>query len=70
MAPQFDRQLRELLKVAGCYLVRQGRGSHDIWHSPITWCGNMLGEYHLITSSVRSFHFIFLQESPSEFDVL
>jgi predicted RNA binding protein YcfA (HicA-like mRNA interferase family) len=36
MAPQFDRVLRELLHAAGCKLVRQGRGSHEIWHSPIT----------------------------------
>jgi len=36
MAPQFEKQLRELLKAAGCYLVRQGKGSHEIWHSPIT----------------------------------
>ena len=36
MAPQFDRALRELLRAAGCILVRQGRGSHEIWQSPIT----------------------------------
>jgi HicA toxin of bacterial toxin-antitoxin, len=36
MAPQFDRQLRELLCAAGCIMVRQGKGSHEIWHSPIT----------------------------------
>ncbi len=36
MAPQFDRALRELLRAAGCVLVRQGKGSHEIWHSPIT----------------------------------
>jgi predicted RNA binding protein YcfA (HicA-like mRNA interferase family) len=36
MAPQFDRALRELLHAAGCFLVRQGKGSHEIWHSPIT----------------------------------
>jgi predicted RNA binding protein YcfA (HicA-like mRNA interferase family) len=24
-----------LLRAAGCTLVRQGRGSHEIWHSPI-----------------------------------
>jgi predicted RNA binding protein YcfA (HicA-like mRNA interferase family) len=36
MAPQFDRELRNLLLAAGCTLVRQGRGSHEIWHSPIT----------------------------------
>ena len=36
MAPQFDRALRDLLRAAGCNLVRQGKGSHEIWHSPIT----------------------------------
>jgi len=36
MAPQFDRSLRELLREAGCVFLRQGRGSHEIWHSPIT----------------------------------
>ena len=36
MAPQFDRPLRELLKAAGCSRIRQGKGSHEIWHSPIT----------------------------------
>jgi len=36
MAPQFDRVLRELLRAAGCVVVRQGKGSHEIWHSPIT----------------------------------
>jgi predicted RNA binding protein YcfA (HicA-like mRNA interferase family) len=36
MAPQFDRPLRDLLGNAGCTLVRQGKGSHEIWESPIT----------------------------------
>jgi predicted RNA binding protein YcfA (HicA-like mRNA interferase family) len=36
MAPQFDRALRKLLSEAGCGLVRQGKGSHEIWHSPTT----------------------------------
>jgi predicted RNA binding protein YcfA (HicA-like mRNA interferase family) len=36
MAPQFDRELRDKLRAAGCVLVRQGKGSHEIWHSPIT----------------------------------
>ena len=36
MAPQFDGALREMLRAAGCVLVRQGKGSHEIWHSPIT----------------------------------
>ena len=36
MAPQFDRALRDLLRAAGCTFVRQGRGSHEIWYSPIS----------------------------------
>jgi predicted RNA binding protein YcfA (HicA-like mRNA interferase family) len=36
MAPNFDRSLRERLKEAGCAVVRQGKGSHEIWHSPVT----------------------------------
>jgi predicted RNA binding protein YcfA (HicA-like mRNA interferase family) len=36
MATQFDRALREKLRAAGCVVVRQGKGSHEIWHSPIT----------------------------------
>jgi hypothetical protein len=36
MAPQFDRALRDLLRAAGCNFLRQGRGSHEIWYSPIT----------------------------------
>jgi len=36
MAPQFDRDLREKLRTAGCTFLRQGKGSHEIWYSPIT----------------------------------
>jgi predicted RNA binding protein YcfA (HicA-like mRNA interferase family) len=36
MAQQFDRSLRELLRAAGCEMVRQGKGSHEVWHSPLT----------------------------------
>lgn len=36
MAPPFDRPLRDRLREAGCSFVRQGKGSHEIWHSPIS----------------------------------
>ncbi|CAN7310043.1 type II toxin-antitoxin system HicA family toxin [Phyllobacterium sp. LjRoot231] len=36
MAPAFDRSLRKLLMKDGCFLVRQGKGSHEVCHSPIT----------------------------------
>lgn len=25
-----------MLKVGGCYFVREGRGDHEVWFSPIT----------------------------------
>ncbi|KQT64439.1 MULTISPECIES: type II toxin-antitoxin system HicA family toxin [unclassified Aureimonas] len=35
MAPRtFDRDLRDLLQAAGCRMIRQGKGSHEIWTSP------------------------------------
>ncbi|HVB16389.1 MAG TPA: type II toxin-antitoxin system HicA family toxin [Stellaceae bacterium] len=30
------RPLTELLREAGCRFERQGKGSHEIWYSPIT----------------------------------
>ncbi len=30
------RDLVDRLRKAGCRLVRQGKGSHEIWHSPLT----------------------------------
>ncbi|MBV8738909.1 MAG: type II toxin-antitoxin system HicA family toxin [Alphaproteobacteria bacterium] len=30
------RQLRDLLEEAGCYYDRPGKGSHEVWYSPIT----------------------------------
>jgi predicted RNA binding protein YcfA (HicA-like mRNA interferase family) len=36
MPATFDRELRQLLRRAGCTFVRAGKGSHQIWFSPIT----------------------------------
>jgi predicted RNA binding protein YcfA (HicA-like mRNA interferase family) len=30
------RDLVERLQKAGCYFVREGKGSHEIWYSPLT----------------------------------
>lgn len=32
----FYPQIVALLVAAGCKLARAGKGSHEIWHSPIT----------------------------------
>jgi hypothetical protein len=31
----FGRPVRRLLLDAGCRLVRQGKGDHEIWYSPV-----------------------------------
>jgi ribosomal protein L16/L10AE len=36
MAPQFDGLLPDKLREAGRIRVRQGKGSHEIWMSPVT----------------------------------
>ena len=32
----YEKEVAKLLKKHGCSLVRHGKGSHDVWHSPIT----------------------------------
>jgi hypothetical protein len=32
----YGRQLKKLLRENGCYFVRQSKGDHEIWFSPIT----------------------------------
>jgi hypothetical protein len=36
MAESLYRQLARLLRDGGCRFVRQAKGSHEIWFSPIT----------------------------------
>ena len=33
---EFYRDLVRILEANGCYLVRKGKGSHAIWHSPVS----------------------------------
>ena len=32
----YTRQVKKILSNNGCYFVRQGKGDHEIWHSPVT----------------------------------
>ena len=32
----YTRDTKEILSKHGCYFKRQGKGDHEIWHSPIT----------------------------------
>ena len=36
MGSGFYAQLRALLLAHGCKFVRQGKGSHEMWYSPVT----------------------------------
>ena len=33
---EYEKKVRDILKANGCYLLRRGKGDHDIRHSPIT----------------------------------
>ena len=35
MADNFTPRVKKLLSENGCYLVRQGKGDHEIWYSPL-----------------------------------
>jgi frataxin-like iron-binding protein CyaY len=46
----FYRDLIELLRKAGCTFVREGRGDHEIWLSPIT------GKHFSVDKGTKSRH--------------
>ena len=36
MASGYARQVKEILRAYGCTLVRQGKGDHEFWESPLS----------------------------------
>ncbi len=46
----FAPKLKKVLREAGCYFVRQGKGAHEIWYSPIT------KRFFVVDSKIRSRH--------------
>ena len=32
----FSPDVKKILKAHGCYWVRNGKGDHEIWYSPVT----------------------------------
>ena len=50
MGSGFYQQLRDLLLANGCVLVRQGKGSHEVWRSPIS------GKTFPVAATVKSRH--------------
>ena len=50
MPSSFTPQLKKLLTENGCYFVRQGKGDHEIWLSPIT------GLHFVVDGAIKSRH--------------
>lgn len=46
----FYRRLTEILLANGCKLVRRGKGSHEIWHSPVN------GKFVTVPRTTKSRH--------------
>jgi predicted RNA binding protein YcfA (HicA-like mRNA interferase family) len=46
----FTPKLKKILRRAGCYFVRQGKGDHEIWYSPIT------KRHFVVDSKIKSRH--------------
>jgi len=46
----FTPKLKQLLRDAGCFFERQGKGDHEIWFSPTT------GIRFVVDDSIKSRH--------------
>lgn len=46
----FTRDLKKILSEYGCRFHRQGKGDHEIWHSPTS------GQYFTVDSNIKSRH--------------
>ncbi len=47
---EYEKKVRDVLKLHGCTFVRHGKGDHDIWYSPIT------GTYFTVDGKIKSRH--------------
>lgn len=46
----YTPELKQILKRHGCRFVRQGKGDHEIWFSPIT------GVHFVVDAGIKSRH--------------
>jgi hypothetical protein len=46
----YTSALKDILRQAGCYFVRHGRGDHEIWQSPIS------GKRFPVDANIKSRH--------------
>ena len=47
---EYEKKVREVLKKHGCYFVRQSKGDHEYWFSPIS------GRHFAVDSKIKSRH--------------
>ena len=47
---EYEKSVRDILSLNGCYFVRHGKGDHDIWYSPIS------GRYFTVDGKIKSRH--------------
>lgn len=45
----YTREVKKRLKAAGCHFVRQGRGDHEVWESPV-------GRRFTVDGNIKSRH--------------
>ena len=50
MSSDFSKELKILLGEGGCRFVRQGKGDHEIWYSPISQ------KHFPVDASIKSRH--------------
>jgi predicted RNA binding protein YcfA (HicA-like mRNA interferase family) len=50
MGSTYTTDLKKILKANGCKLVRQGKGDHEFWESPIT------GKRFPVDNAIKSRH--------------
>ena len=48
--PSYEREVREALRAAGCHLLRQGKGDHEIWINPAN------GRKAVVDGTIKSRH--------------
>lgn len=46
----YTREVKKRLRGAKCWMVRQGRGDHEVWESPIN------GERFTVDNDIKSKH--------------
>lgn len=46
----YEKDVREILRAAGCHFHRQGKGDHEIWWSPLS------RRYFTVDGRIKSRH--------------